>query len=105
MRLEVLKYLADILISFEYLDIYQKEVKSFEAFKSNSMLMDAIERRLSIIGEALYQANKMDKDLPITDKKKIMGLRHILVHDYDKVNPAILYTIITKNTTLLKTEV
>lgn len=105
MRLEVLKYLSDILLSIEVLEQYSVQVKSFGEFESNMMLVDAVERRLSIIGEALYQANKLDNTLAITDKKKIMGMRHILVHDYDKIQPEILYTIITKNLNQLKAEV
>lgn len=89
MKLEVLKFLGDILLSFEKLELYAAKVSSFAAFETDFMLTDAIEHRLSIIGEALYQANKLDNSLAITDKKKIMRLRHILMHDYDKIKPEI----------------
>ena len=73
MKLEVLKYLADMDISLKQLMEYKFKLTELEDLTANIMLKDAIERRLSIIGEALYQANKMDKDLSITNKKKIMG--------------------------------
>lgn len=41
--------------------------------------IDAVERRLAITGEVLWKLTKLDKDIKITDQKKIIGLRHILV--------------------------
>ena len=69
------------------------------------MLFDAICRRFSIIGDAIFQADKIDPSLYITDKNKIKGLRHIIVHDYDLVRAVDLFIIITKNLPVLKTEV
>lgn len=105
MKLELLKFLADMLFSIEKLETYRFGELPYSVFEQNFMMIDAAERRLIIIGEALYHADKPDKFLPITDKKKIIGLRYILVHDDDKVNPETLYAIITKYLGLLKTEV
>jgi uncharacterized protein with HEPN domain len=105
MKLEVLKYLSDILYNLNAMDLYRQEARSVENIRQNQMLRDAIERRLCNVGEALYQANKLDKDLPITEKRKIMGMRHVLVHDYDKVNPETIYTIVNKHLDLLRQEI
>lgn len=105
MQLEVLKFLADILASIEILESYHVDKISITEFNHNNMMIDAAERRLIIIGEALYQVSKLSKDIEISEKRKIMGLRHILVHDYDKVNPETLYIIITRHLSLLKAEV
>jgi uncharacterized protein with HEPN domain len=67
--------------------------------------IDSVERRLAIIGEALYQANKMYKGLNITDKAKIIGLRHILIHEYDLINDATIWKIVTENLPSLKAEI
>ena len=48
---------------------------------------------------------KEDKNILITDKRKIIGLRHILTHDYDLVSPEIIWKILTNNLPLLKKEV
>lgn len=96
--------MSDMYESVMALLEYAPEADTLTAFHKNRMLKDAVERRLTIIGEAFYQANKMDKDLAITDKKKIMGLRHILVHDYDKLKPETLYTILKKNIAALEVE-
>ncbi|MFY8127093.1 MAG: DUF86 domain-containing protein [Chitinophagaceae bacterium] len=99
------KYLLDILLSIQEIEKYIINVTSHNQIEENQMLFDALCRRFSIIGEALYQANKIDKNLVISYKEKIMSLRHIIVHDYDMVRSLDLYIIIQKNLNLLKQEV
>ena len=105
MKLETLKFLFDIRASLDVLDEYQAAVTSVSAITSNTMLHDALQRRLSIIGEALWRADKLEKALPITDKQKIKGLRHILIHDYDKVNEETLFIVVTRHLDLLRQEI
>lgn len=99
------KYLEDILLSIAEIEGYVVNISSHLDIEENMMLFDALCRRFSMIGEALYQSNKIDKDLQITAKEKIMGLRHIIVHDYDLVRAADLFIIIHKNLSTLKTEI
>jgi uncharacterized protein with HEPN domain len=65
----------------------------------------AVERGISIIGEALYQANNLDRKLLITDISKIIATRHILIHEYEYVDVAILVDIINNHLPVLKAEV
>jgi uncharacterized protein with HEPN domain len=69
------------------------------------MLIDAVERRLSIVGEALWKLSKLNKDVKVTDQKKIIGLRHILVHDYDLIDDASIWKIVNNNLDILKEEI
>lgn len=85
MQPEVIPLMEDILESATIIKQYISKCQKLSAFVSDMMLVDAVERRLSIIGEALFKANKYDKSLPITDKARIIGLRHILVHEYDRL--------------------
>ncbi len=94
MNLESPKYLEDILDSIEIIKSYMKEVRTFSEYGSNLMLIDAVERRLAIIGEALWKLTKTEKDIKVTDQKKIIGLRHILVHDYDLIDDGSIWKII-----------
>lgn len=64
-----------------------------------------VERGISIIGEAIYKANDLNRKLPITDIKRIIGMRHIIVHNYDKIDAPRLMIIVTNHLPLLKTEV
>ncbi len=97
------KYLADILLYIEELDTFSDQINIQNIEKPINKW--SVERALSIIGEALTQADKLDKDLPITNKNQIIGLRHILVHDYDKIDAQRLFIILQKHLPVLKEEV
>jgi uncharacterized protein with HEPN domain len=60
---------------------------------------------LAIIGEALYQINKVDKQIQITNKPRIIGLCHVLIYEYDLIEDATIWNIILKYLPVLKTEV
>jgi uncharacterized protein with HEPN domain len=64
-----------------------------------------LERGISIIGEAFYKADKIQKDLPITNLERIKGTRHIVVHDYDLVDKAQIFSIGQIHLPVLKIEV
>ena len=87
MHRDVRMYLDDMLESAQFIKQYLTGFPTLSAYTANRMARDAVERRLAIIGEALNKANKINQALLISDKAKIIGLRHILVHDYDKAVP------------------
>jgi uncharacterized protein with HEPN domain len=105
MKKEIKTYFEDVLFSINRIEHHVKSINSFSEFKQNITVYDAVERRVSIIGEAIWQANKINNNLLINDKEKIIGLRHILTHDYDLVNPEIIWKILEKNLPILKEEV
>jgi uncharacterized protein with HEPN domain len=105
MKHSVLKYLEDVKLSIQDIETYTANVFSVLEVQQNQLLFDALCRRFAIIGEAIYQADKIDSNLAITDKAKIKGLRHIIVHDYDTVRPPDIWRIISKNLPTLKIEV
>jgi uncharacterized protein with HEPN domain len=99
------KYLEDIRLSIGDIENYVVNIGSATAIEQNQLLLDALCRRFSIIGEALYKANKTTPDLLITDKNKIIALRHIIIHDYDIVSASDLWLIIINKLPILKKEV
>ena len=105
MKHSLAKYLEDIRISINDIENYTKAISSSFDIENNQLLFDALCRRFAIIGEALYQADKLNGPLAITDKSKIIGLRHIIVHDYDMVRAPDLWKIIIKNLPVLKVEI
>lgn len=105
MSKEIRAYYEDISFSITRIELHVSEIKTFNEFKTAYTVYDAVERRLAIIGEALWKIDKEDKNILITDKRKIIGLRHILTHDYDLVSPEIIWKILTNNLPLLKKEV
>jgi uncharacterized protein with HEPN domain len=70
--------------------------KKREEFINDEILRAAVERRIEIVGEA---ARALSDDLqtanPHVPWRKIMATRHILAHDYDLVDPEIVWTIAT----------
>jgi uncharacterized protein with HEPN domain len=65
-----------------------------EDFVSSGMAADAVVRNLEIIGEA---ANRLPMEFtdkhPEIEWRKIIGLRHRIVHDYFGVDLDIIWTI------------
>lgn len=100
---ELKKYLLDILQTIEGID----QIEANFVVKDLDILTNkwALERGISIIGEALYKANNLDRTLAITNKPKIIATRHIVVHDYDIVNSETLIVIVKKHLPILKEEV
>ena len=82
---EIKKLLLDILKSIEIIELRVQNFSTLAAYKNDLKTIDAVERRLAIIGEALWKVDKEDKTLAISSKNKIISLRHIVVHDYDIV--------------------
>ena len=52
------KYIQDILDSIKMIEFHLTEIKSFKDYTSNYTVIDAVERRLAIIGEALWKVSK-----------------------------------------------
>jgi len=105
MHPDVKKLLQDILDSIAIVESYFKDVPTLSVYKGNSMLTDAVERRLAIVGEALWKADKLDHSLSITSKKKIISLRHILVHDYDLIEDETIWVVVNRHLPILKEEI
>ncbi|GAA4311935.1 HepT-like ribonuclease domain-containing protein [Compostibacter hankyongensis] len=106
MKPEAVKYLYDVLDSIHAITHHIKDTPSLKLFMHNPTVTDAVERRLAIIGEALHQIKKKDSSLTgISDHKKIIGLRHILVHDYDLIDHATIWIIVTKHLPRLEEEI
>ncbi len=68
-------------------------------------MIDSLHRRLATIGEATWQLNKLDNTLELTNKNKIIGLRHKLIHEYDLIDDATIWKICKKYLPILKREI
>ena len=67
----------------------------------------AIERLLTIAGEALVRIRTADPDLldRITDAFKVIGMRNFLVHAYDKLDQSIVRDVIATKLPVLVREI
>ena len=74
--------------------------------KGDSQLFYAVIKNLEIIGEAAYMLTPAFKEShPDTPWKRIIGLRHILVHDYYQVDADELWNIIAHDLQPLQSQV
>ena len=56
------------------------------------MIQDAVIKNFEVIGEAAYHISKAFKEeYENIPWKKMEGIRHVLVHDYYKINVEILW--------------
>ena len=102
---EIKKYLADILSSCLSIEEFTTGITSFSDYENNKMLKRAVERELEIIGEALNRARKEDSSISVSNAVQIISLRNRIIHEYEAVNDATIYTIIKKYLPVLKSEV
>src|SRR4051812_40568450 len=70
--------------------------KSLQAYLADRLLRRAVERSFEIVGEALSQLNKLDPALAtsISDYRKIISFRNVLIHGYGKVDDELTWAII-----------
>ena len=100
------KLLMDVESIVEELEkILEHHQRDFNDFSSNFISVRAVERDLMIIGEAVSQIRKLDKELPISSADQIIGLRNLIVHAYDSIDPAALWRILIKDLPILKAEI
>jgi uncharacterized protein with HEPN domain len=98
-------FLSDILTSIEIIEKHLNNIKSLNEYENNFLVTDAVERRLAIIGEALAKALKLNPGIEVSHQKKIIALRHILVHDYDIVEDNTIWATVKVYLPVLKTEI
>ncbi|MGA0558633.1 DUF86 domain-containing protein [Larkinella sp. VNQ87] len=102
---ELKKYLADIQVAIDSIDGYLVANRSFQAYQSNKMLRRAVERELEIIGEATNAALRLDPELPLSNARRIVDTRNRIIHAYDAVNDAVIWSIIIRHLPVLKHEI
>ncbi len=85
--------------------IKQKTQNDFRNFSDDIILQRAVERDLEIIGEATRKMMEINPALQITASKNIIGLRNIISHAYDSIEPEMLWGIIQKNIPVLADEI
>ncbi len=87
-------YLLDIYQEAELLQQFTLGI-DLEAFSHDQLRQRAVERSITIIGEAArrlsdeFRANHAD--IPW---KQIIGMRNVLVHDYDDIQLAVVWQVI-----------
>jgi uncharacterized protein with HEPN domain len=73
--------------------------RTFDDYKSDSMLRSAVERKFEIMGEALTRIRKVDEQVltQIRDHRDIISFRNILIHGYDTIDDRIVWGVIQED--------
>ena len=99
------KYLSDILRAIGLIDQFTVSVNNYNDYLSDYKTQSAVERQLGIIGEAVNKFDKLFPDFPIENAIQILGFRNRLIHAYDAIDSSIVWAIIKKHLSPLKTEI
>lgn len=99
------KFLSDISYSIELVENFTKEIKSFSEYSKDLKTKGAVERHLGIIGEAVNKFLKESKANELKNASQIISLRNRLIHSYDNIDDAIIWSIVTRHLSPLKEEI
>jgi len=75
-------FLEDILAAIEKIEVYTRNM-TYDEFRNDNMVVDAVIRNLEIIGEATKNVPKRIRSkFPELAWKEAAGFRDVLIHDY-----------------------
>lgn len=95
MLLRAAKLLEDMRRSGQFI-LEDVDGLTYELYLRNRLVRQASERNFEIMGEAMRRLTRVDRDLAesITGYRNVIGLRNVIIHSYDRVDPAALWEII-----------
>jgi len=100
------KWLHDVRLAIAEIDSYFDDgCRDFISFKQHNMRKRAVERNLEIIGEALNRILAKDPDIQISDARKIVNLRNLVIHSYDSISDENIWAIVINHLPELKKEI
>ena len=97
--------LRHILQAIQEIEDYITD-SSLEIFMKNSMMRYASIKQIEIIGEAANHLSDQTRDaFPEIQWRRIIGLRHVLVHEYFGIDTILIWQIISKDIPELKASI
>lgn len=72
--------------------------KTFSDYVADWYFQSAVERQFEVLGEALVRIRDLEPAIydRIPDAPKIVGLRNVIIHGYDTIDPAILWAVVNE---------
>ncbi len=98
------KYLSDIIQAIDLIEDFTQSISSYNEYILDLKTQSAVERQLSIIGEAVNKFDTLHPEISLQHARKIVGFRNRLIHAYDAVDSSMIWVIIKKYIIPLKVE-
>ena len=100
-------YLEDIWTACDRIESLLLSDATLDRYLSDDRTRWAIERQLSIIGEAMYQLQQF---FPATaaqfpDVRQIVKFRHVIIHGYQNLNDHVVWEILQRDLPILRNEI
>ena len=105
MENEVKTWLIDVSNAIAEINDFLPNKKDFFAFQKDLKTKRAIERNIEIIGEAMNRILEIKSEISIKNARKIVDTRNRIIHGYDKVSEAIIWSIVIKDLPNLSKEI
>jgi len=87
-------YMLDMLLAARKVENFTGDV-SWEKFKADDLLQNAVMRQIQIIGEAARKISQQYKDShPEIPWRMIIGMRNRLVHEYFDIIPERVWDVV-----------
>ena len=99
------KYLFDIYVAINTIEEYVGNPKIFDNYEKNRQLQQAVERNLEIIGEVVKRVLELDQNINTSNARKIVSARNRIIHGYDDIDNAEIWSIIINSLPILKEEI
>ncbi len=106
MKDETKKNLIDVLQAAEEIQDFVSGM-DFKVYQNDLVTKRAVERDFEIVGEALNRIKNTDSELleKISEHRRIIGFRNVLIDGYDIVDEAIVWQAVTNHLPILIREV
>jgi uncharacterized protein with HEPN domain len=98
--------LEDIRLAAQEIQEFTKG-RSLADYQTDRLLHAGVERWFILIGEALTRLERLDAgwSTRVTDFRKIVGFRNVLVHGYETIDDQIVWKTLSEYLPILKGEV
>lgn len=101
----IASWLEDILERIDRINITLGPYRDFFEYEEDWKKQDIVERNLEVIGEAMNRILEKEPGIAISHARKIVGLRNLVIHTYDKISNERIWEIVQIDLPKLKTEV
>ena len=103
---DIKAWLYDIFNAITEIEgFFNDSTKEFATYQNDLRTKRAVERNIEIIGEALSRILKRDQTILISNSRKIVDTRNMIIHCYDSVSDDVIWGIIIRHLPILQSEI